>query len=944
MGVRRHFLGWDGPIRGKVCGFLLADGSDLESTLVVVPTRQAGRRLREALALAGAARDVPVLGLRAVPPTFFLFSSAVEPREAAPLIVKAAWAETLLAADAAELGNLFPSLPAARDFAWALRLGETIQNLRASLAEGGYTIAAVVRDRGEALDEPERWADLARVEAAYLDRVGRLGLEDPCARRIRLSARPEPPEGVRRIVVAAVSDPTLLLIRALESLSATIDVDILIHAPPGLADGFDEWGRPVTDRWAGAGIDIPEPDRNLHLAASPAIQSRKALEEIGASGPGIGPDDIGIGVPDRDVIPYLAADLAERGLAAFDPAGQPVASSPLYRLIDALREVVTARAADAFDALIHHSDVLLYLEADRRARPRDLLREWDDFRGAHLPMNLDDIGSGLRRAGRDDAYPGVALALEFVLAQVRAFESSRLDVFIRAFLQAVYGVRSIRADNPGDAAFAEVAGLVDEALHELARETAAGLPASPAAQFDLLRRRLAEQSGELPRPAGAIDLEGWLELPWNDAPLLIVTGMNEGCVPDGRLSDMFLPDSLRRTLGLRHDAARFARDAYLLRAMIESRRAAGRVCLIAGRSGIGGDPLKPSRLLFLCPDAELPARAERLFGMAEASRDSAPLRISVRLNPEPDARCREAWRSLSKLRVTAFRGYLACPFRFYLRTIVGMEAAEAGKTALNDADFGEMVHHALHAMAADRRVSRSADERQLAGFLCGAVEQWMRARFGGAPPLMVEIQAEAARQRLIAAAREQARLADEGWEIVASECDRQAAIGGFTVTGRIDRIDRHRKTGVIRILDYKSSDKAVEPVRAHLGTQREGACDYARVTIRDVKRTTERQWVDLQLPLYRVLAAADAGGGPIEVGYFNLPKAVTGTGVAAWPDFDDDLAKSALACAEGVIADIRRGRFWPPSEAILYDDFETLFTGPAEECFDTSGFFGRAGA
>lgn len=944
MGVRRHFLGWDGPVREKVCEFLLADGSDLESTLVVVPTRQAGRRLREALALAGARRDWPVLGLRAFPPTFFLFPSGAGPREAPALIVKAAWAETLLAADPAALGNLLPSLPASRDFGWALRLGETIQDLRASMAEGGYTIAAAVRERGDELEERDRWADLARVEDAYLGRLSRLGLEDPCARKIRLAERPEPPEGTRRIVVAAVPDPTLLLVRALGRLAESLKIDILIHAPSEMAERFDEWGRPRIDSWAAESIEIPDPDRNLHLAASPAGQSRKALEEIASAGADIGPGDVGIGVPDRDVGPYLAADLAARGLPAFDPAGQPVASSPLFRLIDALREAVTARTSDAFDALIHHSDVLRYLEAAHAVRPRDLLREWDDFRGVHLPMSLEDVAGGLRRSGRGHPYPAVAGALDFVLAQVKAFEVGRLDVFLRGFLQAVYGVRSIRADSPDDAFFTEVAKLVDEALHELAREEAAGLPASAAAQFDLLRRRLADLSGERPRPAGAIDLEGWLELPWNDAPLLIVTGMNEGRVPDGRTDDLFLPDSLRRALGLRHDAARFARDAYLLRTMIEARRASGRVCLIAGRAGIAGDPLKPSRLLFLCPDDELPARTERLFGLAEPSRDNAPLRISVRLNPEPDAGAQKAWHGLDRLRVTAFRAYLACPFRFYLANILGMQPAEAGKTALTDGDFGEMVHHALHAMAADPKISRSTDERRLSAFLCGAVEQWVRGRFGASPPLMVEIQSESARRRLIAAAREQVRLVAEGWEIVASECDRKASIGGFTVTGRIDRIDRHRETGVVRILDYKSADKAVELPRAHLGSSRDGTADYARVTVHEPKRSVERRWIDLQLPLYRVLATGDADGAPVELGYFNLPKAVTGTGVETWPDFGADLEASAVACAEGVIADIRRGRFWPPTESIAYDDFESLFTGPAEACFNTDGFFGKGGA
>ena len=54
MPVERYFLGWDAPVTAKVREFLLpqqlSGPVDLGKDLIVVPTRQAGRRLREALA------------------------------------------------------------------------------------------------------------------------------------------------------------------------------------------------------------------------------------------------------------------------------------------------------------------------------------------------------------------------------------------------------------------------------------------------------------------------------------------------------------------------------------------------------------------------------------------------------------------------------------------------------------------------------------------------------------------------------------------------------------------------------------------------------------------------------------------------------------------------------------------------------------------------------
>ena len=48
----------------------------------------------------------------------------------------------------------------------------------------------------------------------------------------------------------------------------------------------------------------------------------------------------------------------------------------------------------------------------------------------------------------------------------------------------------------------------------------------------------------------AVELLGWLELPLDDTPAAIITSFNEGFVPTSLNSDLFLPNELRRRLGL----------------------------------------------------------------------------------------------------------------------------------------------------------------------------------------------------------------------------------------------------------------------------------------------------------------------------------------------------------------------------------------------------------
>jgi len=71
--VSRHFLPWDRPLLPQAVAWLARDWSgtgplDLARWLVVVPTRQAGRRLREALAEHAAEAGQAVFPPRVVTP------------------------------------------------------------------------------------------------------------------------------------------------------------------------------------------------------------------------------------------------------------------------------------------------------------------------------------------------------------------------------------------------------------------------------------------------------------------------------------------------------------------------------------------------------------------------------------------------------------------------------------------------------------------------------------------------------------------------------------------------------------------------------------------------------------------------------------------------------------------------------------------------------------
>lgn len=940
MSIQRHFIGWDEPVTVKVRKFLLPQPpigpADLDGLLVLVPTRQAGRRLREALALFCGQHGSALLSARVATPSVLLQPAANAAPEASPSVVRTLWAEILLEIDPAAYPGFLRVAKLERDFAWALDTGDMIQQLREEISDGGLRLGDAVSHGGEAFEEAERWQDMERLEALYLERLAGIGLRDPCVEKLQRAAEPTVPEGIGRIVVAAVPDPSPQAVAALNTLGGRIPVDVLVHAPSELKEAFDEWGRPLPTYWKSAHIDIPEADANIVPAGSPESQGAHLLRLIASEAHRFGPADIAVGVPDRSVMTELEIRLAKCGLPAFDPSDRALNQHAIYRLIESFAALTRDRSYAALCSLARHPDALAWLCAAGKVAALDLLTQLDDFQNEHLPLTMDEIrersaaNPPRRRAQDGEAFAALNAAAALVVAELDRFEASpSAAAATRAFLQRVFETRQMDARRLPDAEFRAAAAEVDDGLHELDGIAAAFPGRSKADEMLLLLRRLAAGSYHPETTDAVLDLEGWLELPWNDAPFLVVTGMNEGFVPDGRIGDVFLPDSLRAKLGLRDDAGRFARDAYLMTAFIEARRTDGRVSFIAGRVSREGDPLKPSRLLFRCPDEELPARAARLFGPVEESRSSPPATVSFKLDSRPPPDVREEDTRLERVSITALRDYLECPYRFYLKHVLGMQPKDLWKNGLDALDFGNLVHAALQQLG--RAGHAHDDAAALADFLTREAERWVEQRYGSAPALPVRVALEAARRRLTAAAAVQAQLATEGWETVLTEKKFSMKLEGLTLSGRIDRVDRNSRTGTLRIIDYKSSDTAVAPAKAHLAPAADDTPPFTGVEVGGKLR----RWIDLQLPLYRILLREESAlQGPIETAYFNLPKATSETGVSAWEGLDDALSESARASAAAVARLIRDRVFWPPAARVRYDAFESLFSTTMEDCVD----------
>lgn len=923
----RHFLPWDRPWLPQVAAWLAGgwgggEPLDLSMVLAIVPTRQSGRRLREALAGHAAARGAPVFPPRVYTPDTLLAAGAEGADVASRLEALLAWTDVLRALDPEEVPDLLPLAPPRRDFAWAARLAEVFFRLQTQLTEGGLGFADVGRRAGADFSEGERWRQLALLEQRQMARLETAGLREPHAARRAFASSPPVPPGISRVVLLALPDPLPLAVAVWERWAETVAVDVVVYAPPAEADAFDAAGRPVPERWARRPLELSDFPGHVHLCADPAAEAERAAGVASRYGPA--PDGrVAFGVADPEVLPFLEHELSRAGIARYNPEGRVRRGEGLHMLLSALAAFGREPSFEAVATLARCPDFLRCLQV--RYGPEysvsRFLAELDEARTRHLPADL----AALRIAVEPrQTHLGRAISvLDDVRAALGAPEFSTGAV---AALGVIFARRRFDLAHPDEARAADAA----EGWREVMRAAAAAARSFPdlsvAEWWEVALRLFGESRRTEEKPAGALELQGWLELPWEDAPHVVVAGLNDGIVPDAVVGDAFLPESLRERLGLKSNAARLARDTYLLHALAASRGGAdGRLDLLFAKTSAGGDPLRPSRLLLGCPDEALPERVKFLFRKAESVRPNLPWtrawQVSPRREPPP-----------ARVAVTGLRSWLACPFRFYLQHVLKMEPVDAEKSELDARDFGTLCHAALEAMAREPALRDCADETILREFVLDALDRAARARLGPDLTLPLVIQLESARQRLGKAAAVQARERAAGWVIERVETSFSIEIAGLEVRGKIDRIDRHEATGAWRVLDYKTSDTAVTPHKSHLRPLREAdgvLPDWMRVAWNG----RDCVWADLQLPVYlRALERELGADGMRTCGYVNLPKAAGETDLALWEELDAGLFESARACTDGVAAAIRAGRFWPPAElAPDRDPFAALFHHGADE-------------
>lgn len=922
----------DRPFLPQLVEYLLSNGGavpfDLSDLLVVVPTQQAGRRLRQSLAVAAAAQSTGVLAPRvATPEQLVAPPPGVTPASSADVL--AAWSALLQDLDLDLYRTVFPTDPPRRDAAWATGLAYQFASLQNQLGEHGLDFAAVAQRVDGTERESERWTGLSELEQGWKDRLAENDLLSPNDAKQLAVEQNEPPPGIMRILVAAVIDPLPLSLTVLARWSDHFPVEVISHGEETL---FDSWGRVVTEAAA---------RRTLLLHPRSALRVVRDVKEAAMLTASLARNyttavsSLALGALDPGCTKALELSFHSQGLSTRNLSGVSLASTGLGLLAVELLELVGNVRPGFLAQILRHPAFAQFAIAVQgwATEQAPLLNAFDRTMNDHLPSDVPALIAFARQDSLPDAEGPTTSKARVDLAATLSWLAELHDDFakrgisqaLRSALSVILGRREFDYTEEEQSSGAEELEHLGEILDSFA-EVEARFPGLSTEAAAAMLRRMIQSARRFPSssPEGW-DLQGWLELVYEDAPHLVLVGMNEGSVPETISGDIFLPNSLREFLGLRSNTERFRRDQVLLEGMLQARAHTGRIDLIVPRMSENGDPLQPSRLLFCCSDDDLVARAKQLFAELPPPR-ATPARQA-------------AWKlqALSAQPPTSFspsklKAYLACPYRYYLKHILKMEAVEVGKHELSAATFGDFCHRALENLGKDPSMRDVTSAKDLAAYLAHSLEAITRRQLGTVDSFALQVQLESGRARLNAAAEVEAQERAEGWRIEQSEQPWTLTFDEMVINGRIDRIDRNLDTGAYRLIDYKTNDRGKPPEEAHWVRHKPTDLHALPEAIFEMDGTLWR-WVDLQLPLY-LLAMRATYGTDVAAGYFVLPKTKEGTGIRLWTQLTPAHLVQAEACARAIGRAVAAGRFWPPASLRYEDEADYLFPDGVEANVD----------
>ncbi len=897
--VQRHFLGWDSQFIPTASKWLLENYLDgglgsAERLLILVPGQAVANRLQSEF-INVASKDGRAAELPRIVTTSQFFKLLI------PDDIRIADLQSTVLATVVALKELPQNaiqkivgkrLVDEEDFLEWVRFATKVLETINVATGGGLSIDSTTWPRSDRLELTitpaaiDRFSVLQEVqnrtqELLLLDNVSMFDVEQLALIEIDSTIQ----LGITsNIVVVGGSDLSSVTTKLLTRLlSEGIQVESLIRAPKSEENGFDTFGCIDTKYWMSAKIDIEE--ENIVVAGSPSSQAAEVVRALSELDSEITSEQITITSTDEKLIPILKCHIQGHGIRGRFSGGMSVLQTPEALLLLEIASFISTQSYASYASIARHPEIVRLLSIKEKT-----LANLSEYSATVVPTRISDskwfIPTKYRNRidGLFELHKGMfGLFGESIAKNNESNSITNCATAIRELLLTVYGGEELDRASSKLKALQKIFGVLDS-LESISDQLCSKIDG--VHQSDVIRLMLSELDqttiSELPDPI-AIDIVGWLEGMASDSPHLLVVGMSSDLA--GRsTSDAYFPDNLLDVLGLETMDRRMARDAHAMIAMQNSRSNNGSIKWIVGRKNTEGDPLSPSPLLMRCDEPiSLAKRSGDLVLSFDKEQPVVPpqfanLKIGTGLQiPKPSEYKTEP---LTQLRVTAFKEFLACEYRFWLKNVLKLGESEDGLTELDAKLFGTFMHSVLQQFGEDEKMKHCSNAKKIESFVSATLDDVVKEKLGPNVSAKIAIQLELARYRLKEFAIHQAKSVKDGWTIVCTErfVKKELDVKGnaFTIRGTIDRVETNA-LGQVRVLDYKTGSMTAN--KAHFN---------------------KTEWKDLQLPLYRLLLTKipelsefDLSDENVSLGYFKIGDQTSSSGIdllTPKPELSDDLS------------------------------------------------------
>ena len=299
------------------------------------------------------------------------------------------------------LHRLIPLPPRRSDLEARLALGRIFAKLHRELAAEtlNFTSVAELCRKLNIESESDRWETLDKLQEKYHAKLDSLDIWDTQSARLFALNHPKEfeesyarfQESGTQILLVGIVDMNLQPKSMLRFFSGFVTP--LVFAPEEWANRFDDLGCLIPHVWQDVPLGLNE--EQIRIVESTNEQAEEVLRYLTALNGKYAPSEIVVGVPDKQVVPFIERQLEQAGIETRIVAGLPIQQTPIYRFLETLLPFLESPTFARLAALVRHPNVEEWLAGallrSELPKPVNLISVLDRYHTDCLPHFLPDF-------------------------------------------------------------------------------------------------------------------------------------------------------------------------------------------------------------------------------------------------------------------------------------------------------------------------------------------------------------------------------------------------------------------------------------------------------------------------------------------------------------------------------------------------------------------------